>query len=128
MLLPFKLGLGAQLGNGRQWMSWIHVDDLVGLLLHAATRDTVTGPMNGVAPHPVTNREFTQTLAKAVHRPAFMRAPGLVLKLGAGEFAEVLLASQRVVPKVALDTGYTFRYPKLAMALDAILHPAPAAS
>ncbi|HVX11127.1 MAG TPA: TIGR01777 family oxidoreductase [Pirellulales bacterium] len=121
MLLPFKLGMGAQLGNGRQWMSWIHVDDMVGLLLHAATHDTVTGPMNAVAPHPVTNREFTQSLAQAVQRPAFMRMPGLILKLLAGEFAEVLLASQRVVPQVALDTGYTFRYADLPAALEAIV-------
>ena len=122
MLLPFKLGGGAQLGSGRQWMSWIHLDDLVGLLLHAALHDTVDGPINAAAPHPVTNHEFTKTLAKTLHRPAFLRVPGRILKLLAGEFAEVLLASQRVVPEVALKTGYAFQFADLAAALDDVIY------
>lgn len=120
MLLPFKLGLGGRLSGGRQWMSWVHVDDLVGLLLHAATAD-IDGPMNAVAPHPVTNREFTRELAAAVHRPAILPAPGPMLKLAVGQFAEVLLASQRVVPQVALGSGYEFQFADLAPALRAIV-------
>ena len=120
MLLPFKLGLGARLGSGRQWMPWIHIDDMVGLLLHAATHDHIDGPMNAAAPHPVTNREFTKTLAGTLHRPAIFAAPGAMLKLLAGQFAEVLLASQRVVPQVALRTGFQFQYPDLKPALEAM--------
>ncbi|HUY35164.1 MAG TPA: TIGR01777 family oxidoreductase [Pirellulales bacterium] len=121
MLIPFKLGAGGPLGNGRQWMSWIHVDDLVGLLLHAAEQAEISGPLNAVAPNPVTNGEFTRLLGKALHRPAFMPLPGFMLKLVVGEFGGVLLDSQRVVPSVALRTGYDFRFPELAGALDDIL-------
>lgn len=116
MLLPFKLGLGGRLANGRQWMSWIHIDDLVGLLLHAAGHE-VAGPMNAVAPHPVTNIEFTRSLAAALKRPAIFPVPGLALKLAVGQFAEVLLASQRVVPQVALRSGYGFQFSDLGPAL-----------
>ncbi len=121
MLLPFRLGLGGRLGGGRQWMPWVHINDLVGLLLHAATHDAVEGPMNGTAPHPVTNREFTRLLAATLRRPALFPMPGAALKLAVGEFAEVLLASQRVVPQVALRTGYAFQYPDLKPALEEIL-------
>jgi hypothetical protein len=121
MLLPFKLGLGGRLGNGRQWMPWIHIDDMVGLFLHAATHDNVEGPMNCTAPHPVTNREFTSVLAATLRRPAVFPVPGAALKLAAGEFAEVLLASQRVVPQLALRTGYVFQHADLRPALEEIL-------
>ena len=125
MLLPFKLGLGGRLASGAQWMPWIHLDDLVGLFLHAAMHPEVSGPMNAVAPNPVTNREFTRVLAAAVHRPAIFPVPGAMLKLAVGEFAQVLLASQRVVPRVAERTGYQFRFPELSGAFQAILHKAP---
>lgn len=131
MLLPFKFGLGGRLGNGRQWMPWVHVDDMTGLLLHAATNDDVEGPMNATSPHPVTNGEFTKTLAAALQRPAVFPVPGAILnvfpvpgailKLAAGEFAEVLLASQRAVPQIALQTGYAFQYPDLRPAIEEIL-------
>jgi uncharacterized protein (TIGR01777 family) len=121
MLLPFKLGLGGRLASGNQWMPWIHLDDLAALFLHAATHAELSGPMNAVAPNPVTNREFTRTLAAALHRPAFLPAPGPLLKLAVGEFAEVLLASQRVAPSVAEQNGFHFQYPELAAALRAIL-------
>ena len=127
MLLPFKLGLGGRLASGNQWMPWIHLDDLTGLFLHAASHSELSGPLNAVAPNPVTNREFTRTLAAALHRPAFLPAPGLLLKLAIGEFAEVLLASQRVVPHVAEQTGYHYRYPELGGALRAILEQPPTA-
>lgn len=117
MLPIFKLGLGGPLGNGRAWMPWIHLDDIVGLLLHAAAHDEIRGPMNAVGPQPVTNREFTKTLASVVRRPAIFPAPGLGLRLALGEFAQVLLASQRVVPRVAQASGYQFQYPQLRSAL-----------
>jgi uncharacterized protein (TIGR01777 family) len=121
MLLPFKLGVGGRLGAGDQWMPWIHLDDLVGLLLHAATHSEVKGPMNAVAPNPVTNREFTRALAAAVHRPAILPAPAPLLKLALGEFGEALLSSQRAVPRVAEESGFHFRHPELGAALRAIL-------
>lgn len=121
MLLPFKLGIGGRLGAGDQWMPWIHLDDLVGLWLHAATHTEIKGPMNAVAPNPVTNREFTRTLAAAVHRPAILPAPAPLLKLALGEFGEALVASQRVLPHVAEQTGFQFKHPELAETLRAIL-------
>jgi uncharacterized protein (TIGR01777 family) len=122
MLTPFKLGVAGRLGNGRQWMSWIHLDDLVGLLLHAAEHTEIAGPLNAVAPNPITNSEFTRCLARELRRPAFMPVPAFMLKLAVGEFGGILLASQRVAPRVAERTGYTFRFPELAGALRDILH------
>lgn len=113
MLTPFKLGVGGPLGNGRQWMPWIHVDDLAAMFFHAAKSADASGPMNGTAPNPVTNKEFTRTLAKALHRPAFLPAPYFALRLAIGEFAAVLFQSQRAIPKAALDTGFTFRFPRI---------------
>jgi uncharacterized protein (TIGR01777 family) len=124
MLTPFKLGAGGPLGNGRQWMPWIHVADLARLYVHAADTAVIRGPMNAVAPHPVRNSEFTRALGGQLHRPAFMPAPYIGLRLLFGEFAQVLFASQRVIPRVALDTGFTFQYPEIAAALREILTPA----
>jgi uncharacterized protein (TIGR01777 family) len=121
MLPPFKLGLGGPLGSGRQWMPWIHVEDLARLFLHAAETESVRGPVNAVAPTPVRNREFTRTLAKVLHRPAFMPAPYFGLRLLFGEFAQVLFASQKVEPRRATASGFSFRYPQLADALCAAL-------
>jgi len=121
MLTPFKLGGGGPLGNGRQWMPWIHVADLARLYLHAAETESIRGAMNAVAPHPVRNSEFTKALARQLHRPAFMPAPYFGLRLLFGEFAKVLFASQRVIPQVAIDTGFVFQYPEIAAALREIL-------
>ena len=121
MLTPFKLGGGGPLGNGRQWMPWIHVADLARLYLHAAETESIRGAMNAVAPYPVRNSEFTKALARQLHRPAFMPAPYFGLRLLFGEFAKVLFASQRVIPQVALDTGFVFQYPEIAAALREIL-------
>ncbi len=119
MLPIFKLGLGGRLGDGRQWMPWIHVDDVVGLMLHAAEHDSIQGPMNTVSPNPVTNREFTRELGAVLHRPTIFPAPALGLRLMLGEFADILLASQRVVPRVALESGYHYQYSDLEDALRA---------
>ena len=121
MLLPFKLGAGGPLGNGRQWMPWVHVADLARLYLHAAAAATVSGPMNAVAPNPVRNADFTKALARQLHRPAFLPAPYFGLRLAFGEFAQVLFDSQRVIPRVALESGFRFLYPDLAGALADIL-------
>jgi len=122
MLTPFKLGLGGRLGNGRQYMSWIHIDDMTGIMLHAAKNQQVRGPINGVAPNPVTNREFTAALASALHRPAILPVPGCVLKAALGEFATVLLGSQRVMPDKAIQTGYKFIYPLVQGAMKAAVN------
>ena len=128
MLPPFRLGLGGRLGDGRQWMPWIHVDDVVGLLLHAAQTEAVHGPMNVVSPNPVTNRDFTRTLGRALRRPALLPVPRLGLRAAFGEMSQILMASQRALPKVAQDTGYRFRYEQLRPALDACLGKDPGIS
>ena len=116
----FRAGVGGVLGSGKQWMSWIHVDDLVGMIQFAAENQSVSGVLNGVAPNPVTNREFTRNLASALHRPAFLPAPEFVVKLVYGEMAQILFASQRVQPQAALKAGFQFQFPQLPPALAAI--------
>lgn len=113
MLPIFRTGLAGRLGSGEQWMPWIHVDDVVSLFRHAAAATAIEGPMNAVAPNPVTNAEFTKMLARAIHRPAFFPAPKLALRVALGEMADVVLASQRVVPEKALRHGHVFRHPRL---------------
>jgi len=120
MLPPFRLGVGGKLGSGRHWMSWIHLDDLAGLFQFALAQ-SVSGAINGVAPNPVTNADFTRMLAAAVHRPAIFPVPGFALRLLFGEMGDILLASQRVAPKAAESAGFTFRFPELAGALADVL-------
>jgi len=117
MVAPFKLGLGGRLGSGKQWFPWIHIEDIARIFHHAIVTTTLNGPINGVAPEPVTNAEFTRQLARALHRPAIFPVPETALRVLIGEMAEVLFASQRVVPKVAQSYGYNFRFPTLATAL-----------
>ena len=126
-ILPlFRKGLGGRLGKGNQWWPWIHIEDVVGIMLHAARHDELTGPVNAVSPNPVTNRQFTRALARALKRPAFFPGPAFALKIALGEFASVLLASQRVSPCRALETGYAFRHTELDPALRSILEDNPA--
>lgn len=120
MLPPFKAGMGGKLGHGDQWMSWIHLDDLVGLLQYALA-NSLHGPVNATAPNPATNADFTKTLGHVISRPAIVPMPALMLKTMFGEMAEVLLASQRVVPQVAEAAGYRFAYPELEPALRNLL-------
>ena len=117
MLLPFKLGLGATLGSGRQFMPWIHVDDWVGLAAWLVAADAATGPFNLTAPNPVTNREFTKTLARVIHRPALFNAPAVALNVLLGEFAQFALTGQRVLPARAEELGFQFRFRELEPAL-----------
>ncbi len=121
MLLPFKLGLGGRLGNGRQYMSWIHIDDLTAIMLYAKENTNLRGPVNAVAPTPVTNSEFTHALAATLHRPAFLPVPGFALKVVLGEFADVLLGSQRVIPEALQQTNYTYTFPQIEVALKNLL-------
>ena len=121
MLPPFRLGVGGRLGSGRQWMSWIHIDDVISLMLQSLENARVHGAVNATAPEPVSNAEFTQELAAAIHRPAIFPIPKLALKLLFGEMASVVLASQRVVPEAAKAAGFEFQYPKLGPALLRLL-------
>ncbi len=116
MLPPFKAGMGGKLGSGDQWMSWIHLDDLVGIIQHALD-NPMEGAVNGTSPNPVTNAEFTKALGHAVSRPAVVPMPAFTLKFMFGEMSEVMLASQRILPKVAEAAGYQFRYPAVEEAL-----------
>ena len=121
MLTPFKLGVGGRLGHGRQWMPWIHLSDLVRILSFAAEHASFDGPLNATSPNPVTNRDFTRSLGKAVRRPTIFPVPGFMLRLALGEFGGILLHSQRVVPEAVTGLGYSFQFPDLDTALQNIL-------
>jgi hypothetical protein len=117
MVPPFRFGVGGRIGSGDQWMSWIHINDLVAAILFALGDANVFGPVNLVSPNPVRNREFAQALGKAVGRPAVLPTPLFALKLLLGETAGVVLASQRVVPEALNRAGFTFHYPEIQGAL-----------
>jgi hypothetical protein len=117
MLLPFRLAVGGRLGTGEQWMSWIALDDLVSLIEFAIEDAALSGPVNAVAPNPVTNAVFTRELAAALHRPAVFPVPAFALKILFGEMSQVLLGGQRVIPQAALRAGFQFRYAELGEAL-----------
>ena len=122
LLTPFKLGVGGPIAGGRQYMSWIHIDDEVGILLWALDNEKVSGTVNSTAPNPVTNREFSQAIGRALGRPASMPVPGFVLDLKFGsEFGHVLRGGQRVMPRRALDLGYEFRYTDIDVAMKNLL-------
>lgn len=122
MLFPFRMGLGGKVGSGDQYMSWITLDDAVGAILHALQTEGLDGPVNAVAPAPVTNLEFTKALGRALSRPTLFPLPGFAARLVFGEMAdELLLASTRVDPARLRDTGYTFRHPDLEPALRHLL-------
>jgi hypothetical protein len=117
MLVPFRLGAGGPIGNGRQWMSWVHVSDVAGIAIEALTNTAMNGPVNATAPLPVRNRDFSRALGRALRRPAILPIPVFGLKVLFGEFAEILATGQRVVPQAALDAGYRFRHMDLDEAL-----------
>jgi uncharacterized protein len=121
-ILPiFKLGLGGKLGSGKQWFSWVHIEDLVSLILFAITNNQLENAVNGTAPEPVTNREFTKALAKILDRPAFIPAPAASLQLLYGESATLILDGQRVLPVKSQRNGFKFQYPEINGALSNIL-------
>ena len=117
---PFKAFVGGPLGTGNQWMSWISLSDLIGLIKFVAENDNVTGILNATSPNPVTNKDFSNIVGKVLGRPSFMRAPAFALKILLGEMSDLLLDSQRVIPERALELGYKFKYPDLESALSSI--------
>ena len=118
MLPPFKMGLGGRIGYGKQWMSWIHLDDLVGIILYCINNDDLKGAVNGTSPNPVINEVFTKTLGTALKRPTIFPMPEIVIKLLMGQMGEeLLLSGKRVLPRKALDAGYIFKYKTLEDAL-----------
>ena len=121
MVMPFKVGLGAKLGDGRQWMPWVTLADVVSILQFAIEKSTVRGAINVVSPQPIRNVDFTQALANAIHRPTFLTAPALLLKWAMGEMSEAVLGSQRAVPRQLESLGFGFRDSELSIALRAIL-------
>ncbi|MBR2513304.1 MAG: TIGR01777 family oxidoreductase [Halomonas sp.] len=121
MVPPFKLGLGGRFGDGKQFMPWIHRDDLVAAIVFLLNESSLSGAFNGSAPHPVTNAEFTQTLAKQLHRPAIFPVPAFALKAGLGEMSQLLLTGADMRPARLIEAGFTFHYPTLNKALGAIL-------
>jgi uncharacterized protein (TIGR01777 family) len=122
MLTPFRLGLAGRIGSGRQWMSWISLDDVVGAVGHALSDESLRGPVNAVAPRPVTNAEFTRTLGRVLSRPTVMPMPAFAARLAFGQMADdLLLASLRVVPAVLAESGFRFRHPDLESALRELL-------
>jgi uncharacterized protein len=121
MLPIFKLGLGGSLGDGQQWFPWIHIEDIVGIFQHAILQETLAGPINAVSPGIVTNARLTETLSATLHRPAILTVPGFALRFAVGEMANLLLASTRVIPQVAIFTGYEFKFPSLPKALSQLI-------
>jgi hypothetical protein len=123
MLTPFKLGLGGRIGSGKQWWSWIHLDDIIGGIHYAIGDQSIAGPLNLVAPAPVRNAEFTKVLASVLGRPAVLPVPEFALRLAFGSMAaeEMLLASQRVIPRRLEANGYRFLYGDLRAALESLI-------
>jgi uncharacterized protein (TIGR01777 family) len=122
MLLPFRFGVGGKVGSGKQFMSWISIDEYVAVVLHSLMTESLHGPVNAVSPTPVSNREFTAALGRTLRRPALLPLPGVVARAALGELArELLLASARVVPRKLVESQYKFQYPELAPVLDHLL-------
>lgn len=122
MLPPFRIGLGARLGNGRQWMSWVSLADVIAAMLFALEQSKLAGPVNVTAPNPVTNAEFTRALGQQLHRPAFLAVPAFAVRMLFGQMGdEALLASARVLPEKLLASGFRFSMPEISRALSAAL-------
>ncbi|MGI8314977.1 TIGR01777 family oxidoreductase [Halobacillus mangrovi] len=121
MILPYKFMIGGNLGSGEQWMSWVHIDDVVGLIDFAIHHKEVEGPMNGTAPNPKRNKDFGEILGDVLNRPHWIPAPAFALKTALGEMSTLLLDGQSVIPKKAIAYGYHFKYPELKPALESIL-------
>ncbi|MBA2176536.1 TIGR01777 family protein [Halobacillus locisalis] len=122
MILPYKFMIGGNLGSGEQWMSWIHIDDVVGLIDFSIHQKEIRGPLNGTAPNPHRNKDFGRTLGDVLNRPHWIPAPAFALKIALGDMSTLLLDGQSVIPKKALEQGYSFHYPDLKPALESILH------
>ncbi|MHB8773030.1 MAG: TIGR01777 family oxidoreductase [Syntrophales bacterium] len=123
MIPLFRNFVGGPLGSGRQWFSWVHLHDLARAFSFLLNRRDASGPFNLCSPHPVRNRELGKALGSALHRPSLFPAPGFIIRLILGEFGDVLLKGQRVIPRALLDAGFTFRYPHIEEALHEVLFP-----
>ena len=119
MVLPFKLFVGGPIASGKQWVSWIQLEDEVGLIAHVLEKEDASGAVNATAPDPVTMKELCQTLGKVLHRPSWATVPAFALRVLLGEMADMVVTGQRVLPEKALQLGYTFKYPDLTEALRA---------
>jgi uncharacterized protein (TIGR01777 family) len=124
MLPIFRLGLGGPISDGQSWMSWIHIDDLVEMIVFSATNPNIKGPINGVSPEACTNKEFTKALSKSLGMPAFFPVPSMMLKIVFGEMSDILLASQKLTPNVALKNSFKFEYKNIQSALDSLINTA----
>ncbi len=122
MLPPFKMGLGGPIGSGHQWMSWVHIDDLIGIMFHIMNNKNIHGPVNGTSPNPVINKQFSSMLGRTLNRPAFFPLPSFMVKLLMGKMGEeLLLSGQRVIPNKLIDAGYVFQYKELESALSDVI-------
>ncbi len=121
LLTPFRIGAGGPVAGGKQWMSWIHHEDMTGVLLLALDNPEAVGPLNGTAPNPATNRDFSTALGKALHRPSFFPTPRFMLRAMLGESADVVATGQRVLPKRTLALGYSYKFPHIDAALEEIV-------
>lgn len=119
MIMPFRLFVGGYIGSGRQWFSWIHIDDVIGVIRFLLEHD-ISGPVNLTAPNPVINRDFSKALGRALHRPSWFHVPSFAVRLALGEFGRVVLTGQRVIPEKLLRAGYGFKYPEIDEALKAL--------
>jgi uncharacterized protein (TIGR01777 family) len=118
MKLPYSLGFGGRIGSGKQWLSWIHLTDMVRLIEFCILHPEIDGPVNATAPQPVTNEQFGRMVGKVYHRPHWFPIPAFLLKTAVGELSEILLEGQRVLPSKAVSFGFTFTYPTLLPALE----------
>jgi uncharacterized protein (TIGR01777 family) len=121
MIPLFKLFIGGPIGSGLQWFSWIHIKDLAEAFVFLMKHPEISGPVNLCAPGPIRNKDLAKALGKALHRPSFMPAPGVMIKLVLGDFGSVLLGGQRVIPRRLLDSGFEFQYPEIDKALQSII-------
>jgi len=117
---PFKFFMGGHIGKGRQWFSWIHRADLIGIIRYILEHEEIRGPVNATAPHPVTNAEFSKAIGRVLNRPSWLHAPSFAIRLALGEFGEMLLTGQKVIPERIMKAGYKFRYPDVEDALRSI--------
>jgi uncharacterized protein (TIGR01777 family) len=120
MALPYKLGVGGKIGSGKQWISWIHIEDMVRLIDYCMQQDDIMGPVNATSPNPVTNDQFGRAMAKAFHRPHWFPLPAFVMRLMFGELSTLLLNGQKVLPHVLLEHGFSFSYPTIDKALETL--------
>jgi len=121
MLMPYRFFAGGPVGSGRQWLSWIHIDDLIKVIKYSLNNNTLEGPVNTVAPQPVTSKDFSRILGEVLHRPSWFPVPGAMMRLAFGEMADMLLYGQRVIPEKLLRSGFEFQYSDLRQALENLL-------